>query len=333
VQLLCDLGRTDEAVERGLAYVAHCEQKDLSPTAHVTHVATAVALARAGEYAAAVRMVEGVIDIAVALDQGGVCIGSMFEARARIAALMQDRETFQLYAERCAQAYQQGKNANLAAKLVRLFEDARAADPTTADSSIPLRASLSQPPADSEYATLHSRMLECVDEGDRARCALTILLQGMDSFAGYLYGINEHDHVLLASLPEDEIDSELESWFEQLLTEELGEPNRADVTRRRSRPSQDDDPDVTRRGRPGRDHSQTSFRYTDARGRVFEPMFLIKHDGSRQLLAAVLIHHVGRGSARRPSRDVQDELVDQLIEHGDVTGVALALTNTQTRTQ
>jgi hypothetical protein len=334
VQLLCDLGRTDEAVERGLSYVERCEQKDLSPTAHVTHVATAVALARAGQYPAAVRMVEGVIEIAVGLNQGGVCIGSMYEARARIAALMQDREAFQLYADRCAEAYQQGKNANLAAKLVRLFEDARAADPTTADSSIPLRTSLSQPPGDSEYATLHSRMLECVDESDRARCALTILLQGLDSFAGYLYGINEHDHVLLASLPEDEIDSELEGWFEQLLTEELGEPNRADVTRRRSRPSDhdDDDPDVTRRGRPGRDHSQTSFRYTDPRGRVFEPMFLIKHDGPQQLLAAVLIHHVGRGAGKRPSREVQDELVDQLLEHGDVTGVPLALTNTQTRT-
>jgi hypothetical protein len=154
----------------------------------------------------------------------------------------------------------------------------------------------------------------------------------LDSFAGYLYGINEHDHVLLASLPEDEIDSELETWFEQLLTEELGEPNRADVTRRRSRPSQDDDPDATRRGRPGRDHSQLSFRYTDPRGRVFEPMFLIKQDGPLQLLAAVLIYHVGRGPGKRPSREVQDELVEQMLTHGDVTGVPLALTNTQTRT-
>jgi tRNA A-37 threonylcarbamoyl transferase component Bud32 len=333
VQLLCDLGNTYEAVEHGLKYVELCERLDLTPTAHVVHVATAVALARSGDHAAGVHMVEGVIEIARSRNQGGVCIGSMYEARARIAALMQDREGFQHYADRCAEAYQQGANANLAAKLASLLDEARSSELGHVNSSIPVRTSLSQPPGDSsEYATLHSRMLECVDESDRARCALTILLQCMDSFAGYLYGINERDHILLASLPEDEVDSELETWFEEMLTEELGEPNRADVTRRRTRPRDEEDADVTRRARPGRDHSQVAFRFTDARGRVFEPMFLIKHDGPQQRLAAVLIFHAGRGSGKRPSREIQEELVDQLLTHGDVTGAALALTNTQTHT-
>ncbi|HEY2732862.1 MAG TPA: hypothetical protein VGI70_02710, partial [Polyangiales bacterium] len=232
VQILLELGRFSEAIDYGVRYVERCNQDDLTPTAHVVHVATALALSQAGEYEAAVKMVETAIANARALEQGGVCIGTIYEARARIAAHMHDSATFQHYADLCADAYQHGKNANLAARLARLLEDATAHE-LGSDSTAPLRVSLSCPPPDSEYATLHSRMLECVDESDRARCALTILLQHIDSFAGYLYGVNERDHVLLASLPEDEIDPDLESWFEALLAEEVDGGAKSNSTGRR----------------------------------------------------------------------------------------------------
>jgi hypothetical protein len=331
LQLLLDLGDVARAVELGLVYVAASDREDLFPAGHVVHVATALALATSGAHQAAVDMIEGVIQIGKDNAQGGVCLGSMYEARARIAALMNDRVAFPLYAELCAQEYQHGKNTNLAAKLARLLDEARLGDLTSVSSSIPLRNSiLSEPAPNSEYATLHSRMLECADEGDRARCALTILLQSLDSFAGYLYGVNEADHVLLASLPEDETDAALGEWFAELLADEL-EPD-AGVTRR-TRNSLEPPADATRRARPTRDHSQVAFRYTDARGRTFEPMFLVKRDGVEQRLAAVLIFHSSRDTRRRPGLELQEELADQLLSHGDVTGAPLVAVTTQTRTQ
>jgi tetratricopeptide (TPR) repeat protein len=330
LQLLTDMGDVARAVELGRVYVADCEREQLSATGQVVHVAAAIALAKSGAYDEAVQMLEGVIRIARERGHGGVCIGSMYEARARVAGLMQDREAFALYAELCGQAYQQGKNTNLAAKLAHLLEEARLGELTSVSSSMPLRAALSEPSPNSEYATLHSRMLECADEGDRARCALTILLQSLESFAGYLYGVNENDHVLLASLPEDETDSALGEWFADLLADELdGSP---DVTRK-TRSSLEPPPDTTRRGRPGRDHSQIAFRYTDARGRIFEPLFLVRREASEQRLAAVLIFHAGRDTRRRPGLELQEELADQLLTHGDVTGAQLPSIATQTRTQ
>ncbi|HEX4354754.1 MAG TPA: hypothetical protein VHZ95_17610, partial [Polyangiales bacterium] len=331
VQLLVELGRVDEAVEWGAVYLELSEREGLTPTAHVVHIETALALSRAGEYEAAVKLAEGAIASASALGHGGVCIGSMYEARARIAAQMEDREAFQHYADLCAAAYQHGKNVNLAARLARLLEDANAHE-LGSDSTAPLRASLSSPPPDSEYVTLHSRMLECVDESDRARCALTILLQHIDSFAGYLYGINADDHVLLASLPDDETDRELETWFETLLAEEIGDPSRSETTRQLKR-AEDVDSEATERGRGKADESSISYRFTDSRGRVFEPMFMIKQEEEQPRLVAVLIYHASRGSARRPSREVQGELMDQLLTHGDVTGVLLAPMSTQTHTE
>jgi hypothetical protein len=330
VQLLTDLGDVARAAELGRNYVVQCDKAEIFPTGHVVHVATSIALARLAAYPEAVTMVESVIQIARNDGQGGVCLGSMYEARARIAALMQDREAFQLYAELTSQEYQAGKNSNLAAKLAHLLEEARAADLGSVTSSIPLRTVLSEPSPNSEYATLHSRMLECADESDRARCALTILLQALDSFAGYLYGVNETDHVLLASLPEDEIDSELAEWFADLLADELEADGHAT---RRTHNSLEPPPDTTRKARPGRDKSQIAFRYADSRGRMFEPLFLVRHEGTEQRLAAVLIFHTARDTRRRPGVELQEELAAQLLSHGDVTGAVLCNIATQTRTR
>jgi hypothetical protein len=183
-----------------------------------------------------------------------------------------------------------------------------------------MRASAAEPVTASDFATLHSRMLECVDQGDRARCALTMLLQGVDSFAGYLYGVNERDHVLLAALPEDEIDPALENWFAELLEAE------------REDGSEDDDSARFGQGQDS-EGSRPSFRFVDAQKREFEPLYLTHHEDPQQRLAAVLVYHATRNAKRRPTRELQSELAEQLLEHGDVTGMLLRASNTETRTR
>src|SRR4029077_20403323 len=72
------------------------------------------------------------------------------------------------------------------------------------------------------FETIQSRMLECVDPVERARCALTILLQSMDGFAVYLFGVQADGRVSeLACLPEVPPDGELSRWVEQCLRVEL----------------------------------------------------------------------------------------------------------------
>ncbi len=317
VLALVELGRTDEAAGVGQRYVEISEREELTPTGHVVHVATALALANAGAFPAAVRCADTAIEIARERNQRGICIGSMYEARARIAALMQDRDAFARYAELCANEYQRGRNPWLAAKLARLVDDGRAADLGALETLSKPPADTAPSPQDSEFATVHSRMLECVDLGERARCALTILLQSLDSFAGYLFGVNEAIPTLLAALPEDEMPDGLKRWFASFLAQEL----------------ETDLPPAAAAAKQGSGRRAVQYRHVDPTGRSFEPLFLSKPEGPHQRLAAVLVFHSNRDTRRRPSRELQQEIAEQLLEHGDVGGALLESTGTQTRTR
>lgn len=322
VLALIELGRAEEAALLGQSYVQVCEREELTPTAHIVHIVTALALAKTAAFEAAVKIVDEVIEIARERGQRGVCIGSMYEARARIATWMQDRDAFQHYADLCAIEYRHGRNTSLAAKLARLLEEGRQTDTGGPESISPPRADRVQHSLDSEFATVHSRMLECIDEGDRARCALTILLQTLDSFAGYLFGVNDKTHVLLAALPEEGVPDELKRWFTAYLAQELAPEHASDSQPRAA---------ISSKNRSNR--RAVSFRYLDPRGQPYEPLFLTKPEGPNQRLAAILVFHVSSDTRRRPSRELQQEIAEQLLEHGDVTGATLEASGTQTRTR
>jgi tetratricopeptide (TPR) repeat protein len=322
VLALVELGRLNEAAMLGQSYVEICDRDQLTPTAHLTHVVAALALGRSGAHAAAIKLLDGVIEIARERNQRGVCIGSMFEARARIAAWMHDRDAFQRYAELCAVEYRHGHNTSLAAKLARLLDEGRQTDVGGPESISPPRPDQLPRALDSEFATVHSRMLECVDDTDRARCALTILLQTLDSFAGYLFGVNDKDYSLLAALPEDEIPEGLQRWFSKYLAHELSGPGEQ---------PESSQPRAAGGGKSRSNRRAVPFRYVDPNGNPYEPLFLTKPEGADQRLAAVLIFHAGNDTRRRPSRELQQEIAEQLLDHGDVSGITLESTGTQTR--
>jgi hypothetical protein len=151
-------------------------------------------------------------------------------------------------------------------------------------------------------------MLECVDEYDRARCALTMLLQSSDSFAGYLYGVSDDALTLLAGLPDVQAEEGLTHWAESCLEAEIVSQASATATA----DGEDEDQNPT-----------PAMRYTDAEGRYFEPIFLVaKHDGE-QRIAAVLVMQINPGPRTMPDKDLLAEIADVLFEHGDVRGAVL----------
>jgi hypothetical protein len=317
VSLLRELGRVAEAVECGLAYVEISEREEITTTGQVVYVATAEALAQSGKLEAAVRMLDSVIAVAEARAQTGVSIGTMYEARARVAAKLHDHAGFERFAERCAGEYRKGTSPFLAAKFARLLDETRRTDLGPLQPLASLHDALPTP--NTEYLTIHSRMLECVDEDDRARCALTMLLQDLESFAGYLFGVNQGAPVLLAALPEGEVDSnaDVERWLKRFIASELahGEDHTNEV-----------DPDDEKH------ESSTAARFIARDGRRFEPLLLIATEGNRQVLAAVLIFHTETSTLRHPNRKLLEQIALQLLEHRDVTGMTLALADyTETR--
>jgi hypothetical protein len=316
VNVLSGLARFADAVQHGLAYVDASTRDELTTTGQVVYVASAEALAQVGRFAEAVEMLDAMIAQAEQRDQSGVSIGTIYEARARVAARMHDHAGFERYAKQCADEYRKGTSPFLAAKFARLIEDARQSEL----GPLPPMAALQDavPAPDIEYQTVHSRMLECVDEEDRARCALTMLLQDLESFAGYLFGVDAGTPTLLASLPEEDADAspQIERWLHKLIQAELAQSEERTL---------DADEDES-------EHEvAVPFRYEAQDGRAFEPLLLTVTQDGQQVLAAVLVFHAQPSSHRHPNRERLEQIALQLLEHRDVTGINLAPIYTVTR--
>jgi tetratricopeptide (TPR) repeat protein len=308
IDLLSELGRHEEAVSQGRGYLEICDREQIETLHQSVHVALALALARAGEHAAAVRMIDDVIGTAEKLGIAGLALGVRYEARARIALAMQDRAAFAHFLACCANEYRKGKNPILTAKFARLAEQGMSHRP--GDSALPthLIDIVSVPSTGGEYETVQSRMLECVDRSDRARCALTLLLQCTESLGGYLYGIDADGSVhLLSAVPDVPPDQGLDAWIHASVAAEL-EVQIGTVR------TGDDETEATVDIQP---------RCTDHAGRTFEPVWLVGEIDGERRVAAILALQVTAGPRTMPPRSLLSQIARQLLEHRDIRGAQM----------
>jgi hypothetical protein len=306
--VLLGLGRVQDAVALGRDYVDACRREQLASADRWVSLAFALALGRNGEYPEAISLMDSVIAVSEGLRMSGLPIGAVYEARARIAIWMNDRTAFARYSELCAAEYKKGRNPALAIKFARLMEEARQSEPHASLPPRPVADLLDVSETETGFETIHSRMLECVDENDRARCALTILLQSSESFAGYLFGVNDDGLVALAGLPEVEAEEGLVNWVEACLRAELESQGSATATAD---------------GEDEEHGAEPSMRYTDADGRCFEPIFLVGKRSNEERIAAVLAMQITPGPRTVPAKELLVEIADQLFDHGDVTGTPI----------
>jgi tRNA A-37 threonylcarbamoyl transferase component Bud32 len=315
IGLLGELERVSEAVQIGGEYLEVCRRERLGTTDRWVQLAVALALARAGENERAQALIDEPIAAAEALGMVGLSLGALYEARARMAIWSGEQASFEQYAERCAGEYRKGRNPALSARFGRLMEEARqrhvGPEPPPPEPS----ELLGQSQTETGFETIQSRLLECVDQNDRARCALTIILQSMDSFAGHLFGVNEHAELQpLASLPEVQPDEGLSRWLQASLELEL----ESQVSATATADGEDEDEDGD-----GEPHSEIATRYTDLDGRTFEPIFLSARGQHDHRIAAVLALNVQPGPRSIPPKELLAEIASQLLEHGDVSGFVI----------
>jgi hypothetical protein len=312
VHLLGILGRVEQAIALGRQYLETCEREQLGIALSGLRMRLAEVLAAGGHHDEAVAMIDAVIATGEQLGRAGLALGSLYESRARIAIRMRDSEAFDRAAHRCAEEYQKARNPALSAKFARLLDDARQEHVAEDEAAEEYRELLASPAAESEYNTVHSRMLECVDTGDRARCALSLMLQSTESSAGYLFGVRDRHAVLLAALPDLLVDADMCDWVDDCLQTAL-----------------DADELVTAESL-GVSETQSSgiLRYTDTEGHDLDPVFLIATRDQQSEIAAVLVLRLPAGSRSASSRmnvpvGLMRELARELLEHGDVGGMPI----------
>jgi len=211
LKLLAAHGRHAQAAEHAHEYLQFSRTHDMRDPE--LWYAAGLSFAYVGEYDLAVRTVEASLVEAEAYGQVGLLLGIGYETRAKLAILMRDEPSFELYLERCSRAYEIAQNAGLNARLTRLLEEAREAGVA---SNPALTAKLDDrliDPPETEYETIHSRIAECVDAADRGRCALTLLLQATLSATGYLFVLTQDGPPkLMAALPDSPTDPGLTNW-------------------------------------------------------------------------------------------------------------------------
>ena len=312
VGLLGALGRDDEALRIGQSYVEICQREQLSPDDRFVYLEVSQILARAGEHRQSLAVIDAAIAEGERLSMAGLSLGQLYEARARIAISMRDRDAFEHYAQLCAQEYSKGKNPALVHKFSRLMEEARK-KPSDSDHAITqVELRLDAPAPESAHDTIHGRLLECVDASERARCALTLLLQTTESCAGYLYGVWDREVGVLAGLPDIPAEPELSSWVLRNLEHELDAGATATA-------SDDDDEDAELE----RQENDVARCYTDQDGRTFQAILLMTRAERQWVVGAVLALQLSSGPQGLPNRELLTEIADTLIEQGDVIGVAL----------
>jgi hypothetical protein len=320
VRVLRELGPTPAAVARAREYVAHVREHELSLRLPYLELEVSLLESQAGEHERAIERITSAIAEREATGVTGFPLGMFYETRARIAIRMRDREAFEAAAAKCATEYAKHPSPHLQIKYTGLIEDARQGHVVRADHDpIPPALSLRPGREDAKAEALRNRLLECVDAGDRARCALTLLLESTDSYLGYLYGVHESGIVPLAGLPDTKADPALESWLASWVVAERVSDEDELMT---GTISHDDETagDETRSldGPPS-----TPTIFTDDEGRRFYATALsTTRDSSRRLVALLAVQITGV-HLPTPRVALCSELASQLLDHGDVTGVAL----------
>jgi hypothetical protein len=295
----------NEALAIGREYYALCQREELIATGHGVSIGLAYALARSGEHADAVRILDGAIAQRKQLGCVGLALGTLYEARVRVAIWAGDRAGVAQFAELCANEYRAAHNPTLIARFARLLEEAKRHELEPADTALEIRSLMEPEESSLSFNTIHTRMLECVNESDRARCALTLLLQSTESSTGHLFGIKHGRIELLAALPESAGDERLRHWAEQCLQKEIAAQVGATISGESEGPINFESPP----------------RYTDADGSVFEPFFLVESRSRGDRIAAMLAVPVPQGARCIPDRELLADLATELLTHGDVSGV------------
>jgi hypothetical protein len=330
VRIVRGLDDTQAALSHAERYIAICDREQLSTCDRTLRMELALTLARVGQHEPALKTIDPLIATAESMGSTGLALGVFYEARARIAIAMGDRASFESSSAQCAREYKKGRNSALSAKFARLLEDGRRQGLVEGDPASGTIEPLGSSP-ETEYNTVSNRIIECVDGPDRARCALTMLLQSTDTYVGYLYGVEASELTPLAGLPELRAEESLECWLQHWVRAEQELASQAPVTLGTATMSEPPpllgENDSETQGTcslDGESRNEVSAYYSDLEGRRFKAVLLVGQLETERRIAAVLALQVMSRQYGRPSDQLLSRIADQLLENRDVEGVLLA---------
>jgi serine/threonine protein kinase len=194
---LSELGRFSEAQRTGRIYVQAADDASLDLATNGIRRALAFAEAKAGDIATAIGLLELAIDHYTAADIFGITVGLVYETRARVAIMANDRESFQRFASLCARHYRAGNSPAITAKYAKLLQDGLRTNLTIFDKS-PSVIEWSEASGTVVPDSLDNFCNFCRDETNRAAILLEYLTKQSNGSGGLLYVSRNGEMELLA---------------------------------------------------------------------------------------------------------------------------------------
>ncbi|HKP57661.1 MAG TPA: serine/threonine-protein kinase [Polyangiales bacterium] len=293
---LIDAGRAAEAVELGRERIALAQARDLSSW---TLIAGNLALAEAavGLVEQARERVARATAAIEAREIRGVYYGVFLEASARVAIDYGDIEAFAQFFDRCWEQYGSGAYPPLASRLEKLMTAARRRNLTGKETHPTIKSIVPS-------VRIHDELASLTNPSERSARALSILVEATGASAGHLYGVDETDFTLMASLNTAAPSSALAARVQRFLHAQSSEERTLDFDELASMSS--------------------SAETTDG-GEVdgLQYHLMLLENGTGEAAAGIVALGLPSGELRRPSQGTIAAIADALLAKHDVTGLTL----------
>ena len=202
VQLLTVLGRPDDAIQQADAYELACGELGLDRALLGIELSRIPALIATGRAEEARERCDRLIAAAEAEGVGGILLARCHEMRARIAFALGDPSGFERWSARFAEFSQAAENPAIRAQYERLSQlGSRGAVGGLTTLTTP-DTEMSIGPGRVTSATLKGRLDLCFDKTERARLALSLVLEACNARCGHLFGIRDGGFEHLGSHPD-----------------------------------------------------------------------------------------------------------------------------------
>jgi hypothetical protein len=297
LQLLNRQARFEETVARGNAMLVTMKQQGMADNGYALMTQLALAEAALGDHTNALLHAEAAISDLEMRGARGIALGAAYEARARVAMHAKDTEAFERYAQLCDEQYRIGQNAALVARTQRLLRDAVDAGVSTAPVF-----EVSPPPDPDEWGSSLATLLStCQRPDERAERALTLIAEHSQLQGGYLYTLQQHGPVLVATHGAAPPPAHLDEMVASYLAKVSAVQTDMEATTVQASPRRRD---------------------ADTRGRGwagYVPMLLShEHENDRAVIGLAVMLAPPRGHTQRVPHRLLSALSKTLLETGDV---------------
>ena len=302
VVALRQLGRVAESVALGKMIVKFAEDEDLEPVNRLrAYVALALSEAQAGLCEDAARNIESALGCAEREGIGGVPLGIVHEAAARLAIRNGDAAAFERASSECARFLLAGGNAALTAKYDRLLQEARAAGLSQ------VRAHHAAEGTAPQVLAVLSLLQEAQDDAARANIALDVLAAHYRAGAGCLFGVTPQGPELLARVGTLVSDEQLRAMVAEYLSAELTDTEIVTLTQADARAA---------RG--------SANIWTLGDNAAYIPVLLHGRRGAEQLLCAVAVLRLETPPSSSPEPRLLQALGQVLLDGNKISGMPIA---------